>query len=214
MFKKLLITSFLAFGLLLFAGCQTDGGEGATPDLKVEPDDHINGNPNAEVTLIEYSDFECPFCKSFHATAQLLVNNYGGKVNWVFRQLPLAIHQPLASKEAEATECAADLGGNEAFWKYAELVYTRTTSNGTGLDPAKLPDMAEEIGLNKDDFTECLDSGKFLNDIQDDINSAVANGVKGTPATFILNNATGESVFVSGAQPYAGLKSVIDDMLE
>ena len=84
--------------------------------------DHIYGNPAAIVSLIEYSEFECPFCKRFHPTPSKVVEKYQGKVNWVFRHFPLDIHNPAAQKEAEAAECAGELGGDEAFYKYADLL--------------------------------------------------------------------------------------------
>ncbi len=110
---------------------------------KVRPvsktNDHIRGNPNAPVSLIEYSDFECPFCKRFHDTAKQIVQQYGGKVNWVYRHFPLDFHNPAAQREAEAAECAAELGGNEAFWRFTDLIYTRTLSNGKGVPETELP---------------------------------------------------------------------------
>ena len=75
--------------------------------------DHIYGNPDAVISLIEYSDFECPFCKRFHTTPKEIVDAYGGRVNWVYRHFPLAMHNPGAQKQAEASECANELGGND-----------------------------------------------------------------------------------------------------
>src|SRR5690349_16280049 len=94
--------------------------------------DHIYGNPDAPISLVEYSDFECPFCKRFHSTAKEIIDAYGGKVNWVYRHFPLSMHNPGAEKQAEASECVAQLGGNDAFWKYANAIYARTQSNGNG----------------------------------------------------------------------------------
>ena len=86
----------------------------------VNEKDHIYGNPSAEISLIEYSDFECPFCKRFHPTAKQLVDKSDGQVNWIYRHFPLAFHNPGAQKQAEASECAVKLGGNEAFWRYTD----------------------------------------------------------------------------------------------
>ena len=92
--------------------------------------DHIRGNPAAPVTLVEYSDFECPFCKRFHTTAKRLVDESGGRVKWVYRHFPLdELHPVKARQEAVASECAAELGGNDAFWKFADRLYELTPSN-------------------------------------------------------------------------------------
>lgn len=105
----------------------------------VSPDEHIFGNPNASIFIIEYSDLECPFCKRFHETMKQAMEKYGknGQVAWVYRHFPLdAIHSK-ARKEAEATECAAEQGGNEMFWKYTNKLMEITPSNNQ-LDPKLL----------------------------------------------------------------------------
>ena len=95
--------------------------------------DHIYGNPDAAISLIEYSDFECPFCKNFHATAKKLVDAYDGQVNWVYRHYPLDFHNPGAQSQAEASECANEIGGNDMFWLYTNAIYERTTSSEESL---------------------------------------------------------------------------------
>lgn len=122
----------------------------AAPSGPVPPvtqKDHIRGNPKAKVVLIEYSDLECPFCKRFHPTMQQVMNTYGDKVAWVYRHYPLSFHAN-AQKEAEATECAAELGGGKAFWTYLDKVMERTTAGGTGFALDQLAPLAKEIGLN------------------------------------------------------------------
>jgi len=175
--------------------------------------DHIYGNPDAEISLIEYSDFECPFCKRFHPTPKRLVKAYEGKVNWVYRHFPLGFHNPLAQKEAEASECANELGGNDAFWKYADLIYERTRSNGQGLAMEKLPSMASEIGLDSQVFQSCLDSGKYADRVKEDIREGASIGVSGTPATFVFHHKTGRVLMQSGAYPFETFKGLIDSLL-
>src|SRR3989344_4571355 len=85
--------------------------------------DHILGARSAALVIVEYSDTECPFCKIFHTTMQQVVRDYDGQVSWVYRHFPIAQLHPKASKEAEATECAAELGGNQAFWKYIDRLF-------------------------------------------------------------------------------------------
>ncbi len=175
--------------------------------------DHIYGNPNAPVSLIEYSDFECPFCKRFHPTAKQIIDTYGGKVNWVYRHFPLPMHNPGAQIEAEASECVNQLGGNEAFWKYADAVYARTQSNGNGFPPSQLVPLAKEIGLNEKQFQECLSGRKYASRVQEDIDEGTQIGVSGTPANILLRNDTGEVIVKPGAQPIDDFKSAIDKLL-
>jgi protein-disulfide isomerase len=176
--------------------------------------DHIRGNPDAKVSLIEYSDFECPFCKRFHPTAKKLVETYGGKVNWVYRHFPLAFHNPGAQKEAEASECAAELGGNDAFWKYADLIYQRTHSNGKGFPLTGLVPLAKEIGLDGKKFQACLDSGKMAARVAEDSNEGVRIGITGTPGNVLLNNETGAVALKPGAFPLEVMKGEIDHLLK
>ncbi len=176
--------------------------------------DHIRGNVDAPVSLIEYSDFECPFCKQFHPTAQQIVDEYDGKVNWVYRHFPLSFHNPLATREALASECANELGGNDAFWKYADMIFETTTSNGRGMQFDDLISIAAKLNLDETSFRECLESEKYLDRIKQDLSEGRKAGVKGTPGNIVINNETGESVFLSGAQPFYKFKLEIDNMLE
>lgn len=177
-----------------------------------EKTDHIRGSQNAKVTLIEYSDLECPFCKKFHPTMQQLLSEYPNDVRWVYRHFPLdAIHSK-ARKEAEATECAGELGGNDKFWVYMDRLFEVTPSNN-GLDPAELPKIAETVGLNRTQFESCLNSGKYAKHIQDDLDDAQAAGGQGTPYTVVLA-ASGEKFPLSGAQPYSAVKQLVEQALK
>ncbi len=176
--------------------------------------DHIYGNPDATVSLIEYSDFECPFCKRFHPTAKRIVDTYEGKVNWVYRHFPLAFHNPGAQTQAEASECAASLGGNEAFWKYANTIFERTTSNGTGFPIKNLIPLAVENGLDESEFRRCLKSGKFTARVKEDFDEGVRIGITGTPGNILLNNRTGEVIPKPGAVPFESIKQAVDRLLD
>jgi protein-disulfide isomerase len=175
--------------------------------------DHVYGNPNAPVSLIEYSDFECPFCKRFHATANEIVDAYGGKVNWVYRHFPLSMHNPGAQKEAEASECVAQLGGNDAFWKFANAIYARTKSNGNGFPLDQLVPLGREIGLDEKQLKECIDAAKYASRVQEDLDEGIQVGITGTPANFLLRNDTGEVILKVGAQPSDAIKPDIDKLL-
>lgn len=180
---------------------------------KVTKDDHVRGDRNARIALIEYSDMECPFCKRFHPTAQQVLDAYKGKVMWVYRHYPLAFHAN-AQKEAEASECANELGGSDAFWKYLDTVYERTTSNGTGFALDKLVPLAVELGLNEAKFKECLDSGKYADYVKEDMNGGSKAGVTGTPGNILLDTKSGKTSLIPGAVPFESMKSAIDEMLK
>jgi len=176
-------------------------------------DDHVYGNSTAPITLIEYSDFECPYCKRFHDTAKQLVDRSDGKVDLVYRHFPLDFHNPGAEKEAEASECVAELGGNGAFWKFADAIYTRTHSNGKGFPLENLAPLAVELGLDKDAFQKCLDSGRMAARVRHDLDTGTKAGVQGTPGNILRNNRNGEVVAVQGAQPYERLSEAVQTLL-
>lgn len=180
----------------------------------VSPDrDHIYGNPDALVSLIEYSDFECPFCKRFHPNPKELVDGSEGQVNWIYRHFPLEFHNPLAQLEAEASECASEQGGNDAFWQYADLLYERTSSNGNGLSPDALVPLAQEIGLDEKAFDACLESGRMSARVQEDVVEGGKIGISGTPGNILINNETGEAIPAAGALPTETLQNIVDSLL-
>lgn len=179
-----------------------------------QAEDHIRGSVDASISLIEFSDFECPFCKRFHSTAQQVVDEYEGQVNWVYRHFPLEFHDPLATTQAVATECANEQGGNDAFWAMADAIFDTTTSNGGGMDPAGLLELAEAIGLERQTFEACLSSGRYDDHIQSDIADGRNAGVTGTPGSVLLNHQTGETVLTEGAQDISVFREAIDAMLK
>lgn len=181
------------------------------PVKPVQDTEYIRGNKNASVTLIEYSDLECPFCQRFHPTVIQLLDEYKGKVAWVFRHFPLSFHAN-AQKEAEATECAGALGGTDAFWKYTDAIFERTTANGTGFALDKLVPLAKELGLDEGKFKECLDSGRMAEKVKQDFTEGQSAGVDGTPGSILLTKS-GKSALVPGAVPYDVLKSQVDQLL-
>jgi len=180
----------------------------------IAKDDHIRGNPDAPVKIVEYSDAECPFCKSFHPTMQRIIDEYGegSKVAWVYRHFPLDNIHPKADKEAEAIECAAELGGNDTFWTYVDRLFEVTPSNNN-LDPAELPKVAEFVGLDVEKFKSCLASGKYAAHVEEDYQNALATGGNGTPWSIVVA-ASGKKYPLSGAQPYEAVKQLIDLALQ
>lgn len=192
------------------AAASRQGTRSQVPPIR--PDDHVRGNPDARISLIEYSDYECPYCKRFHGTAIELVERYAGEVNWVYRHFPLSSHDPAATREAEAAECAAELRGNEAFWAVSDAIFERTRSNGRGVDGG-LAALAAGAGLDRDAFAECLDSGRMQARVQRDLREGQRAGVRGTPGNFLLDRATGKVVPMTGARPLGQLAAAVDRLL-
>ena len=178
--------------------------------IPISSSDHIRGNPNAPVKIVEYSDTECPFCKRFHTTMKEVMNEYGkdGKVAWVYRHFPLDQLHSKARKEAVALECANEQGGNDKFWSYADRLYEVTPANN-GLDPAELPKIAQYVGLDTAKFNTCLASTKYDKHIEDEVQNAVATGGNGTPWSIVVGK-NGKKYPLSGAQPISAIKQLID----
>ena len=199
-------------------GAAVPTGDGLAPQpsgeislAAVTDKDWIKGKKDAKISIVEFSDTECPFCKSFHPTLQRLLQEYPNDVNWVYRHFPLTSLHSKAPKEAEATECAGELAGNDGFWKYLDRLFEITPSND-GLDLAQLPQIAEDVGLNRKKFEECLNSGKYASKIQEQIQAAQAAGGQGTPYSVVV--AGGQKIPVSGAVPLAQLKTIVDSALQ
>jgi protein-disulfide isomerase len=180
----------------------------------VSADDHIRGNPNAPIIIVEYSDTECPFCSRFHNTMKQVVDTYGknGQVAWVYRHSPLDQLHSKSRKEAVAQECAGELGGNDKFWEYTDRIYAVTPAND-GLNVLELPKIAEYIGLDVAKFNTCLASGKYDAKIQADLENAQATGGQGTPWNVVIANGKAISS-INGAYPYDNIKKIIDDLLK
>ena len=191
-----------------------DSDQASVAELALREGDHVLGNPNADVLIIEYSDPECPFCKKFHETMLQVMDEYGktGTIAWVYRHFPLDQIHPKADKEAEAMECANEQGGTEAFWKYVNKLFEITPSNNA-LDAGELPVIAETIGLDVQKFNTCLSSGKYADRVQRDFEGGANIGVRGTPHTVIWNKKTGKQMPISGAMPLGNVKSVLSIVL-
>lgn len=179
----------------------------------VDETDHIRGNPNAPIVLVEYSDYDCPFCKNFHETMNKVMQEYGtdGKVAWVYRHFPLEQLHPSAPYIAEASECVAELGGNDAFWKFSDLVFgERGTNEPTNI--ARLPEFAVSSGVSESAFSACLEDGRTKERIASDMSDAIKAGGKGTPHTLVL--VGGQTGVISGAQPYENVSQILDTLIE
>lgn len=179
----------------------------------VDETDHLRGNVSAPVSIIEYSDYECPYCKRNHPTVEKVFANYDGQVNWVYRHLPLEFHLPNAQDEAEAAECVGDIAGSEAFWNFTDAIYERTNSNKSFPFEALAP-LAVEMGVEKTAFEKCMEGDAMLPRIKKNMAEAESMQISGTPANIIRNNKTGEVKMLGGAYPYEDFTQIIDAMIQ
>jgi protein-disulfide isomerase len=209
-------------GLFLFTG--NGGVTGGTitgsavqdPNAPTQPagkisasidDDAFIGDPNAPVTIIEFSDYECPYCgRHYTETLPLLKSEYidTGKVKLVFRDFPLTNIHPMAQPAAEAAECLRDAAGNdEAYFEYHDLIFT----NQQLLSTSNLKAWAQQLGYNID---SCLDSGKFRSEVLKDAADAQSAGFGGTPGFLIMKSGASEGIPLKGAYPFASFQQIIE----
>ncbi len=181
------------------------------PDLAKPSDkDHVRGDANANIVLVEYSDFSCPFCRTFHETAVKALDSYKGKVKWVYRHFPLSQIHPNAQKQAEASECIAKLGGNTKFWEFADKMAATTTE----VNVEELKKIAGAMGIDAAQFATCLDSNEMASIVSADYQSGIKAGVTGTPGNFLLNIKTGDIEQLKGAVPYEVVSAAIESLLK
>lgn len=176
-------------------------------------DDAVLGDKNAKVTVVEFTDYQCPFCgRHFTNTYGQLKKDYidTGKIKYVVRDFPLSFH-PHAQKTAEATECADD---QKKFWEMHDKIFETQAawSNSTDIVPT-LKQYAADLKLNTSTFNTCLDSGKYKDEVQKDMADGTASGVNGTPGFWVLG-PNGKTQQISGAVPLANFQQAIDPMLQ
>lgn len=195
------------------------GAAAPTPDAnaqaanvkKPSKDDYVKGDAKALVSIIQYSDFECPFCNRAHPTIQQLLTDYKGKVNWIHRDYPLAFHQN-ARPAAIAAQCVGKLGGSEAFYKFADAAYTKVAADPTVLSAAKLPELAKATGVNMAKWQTCFDAKETEARVDADMKEGTAAGVNGTPGFILYNNKTGKVKSIAGAQPAASFEAALTEL--
>jgi protein-disulfide isomerase len=196
----------------------TDINKNIPQEIGIKPitsEDKILGNPNADVIIVEYSDFECPYCKLYHSTMQDVMYEYGrnGKVAWIFRHFPLESIHKNAKGAAIASECVYRLGGNEKFWSYSDTLFASSTEI---LSKDNLEKIATDMGLEKEKYNACINSPEIMAKINTDI----ADGKLiyendpnfGTPYSFIITK-TGIQTKVIGAQPLSKMKELINKFI-
>jgi protein-disulfide isomerase len=187
-------------------------------------DDPVKGDlDDAKVVIVEFGDYECPFCKRYYdETFQEINQKYieTGKVAYVYRDFPLSIHNPMATEEAIAAECIQTVADDEAYFEFHDLIYANTTSNGSGLETDDLYIFAETLDL-EDEFKNCYESELSRSIIQSEINSDVSDGVlagmAGTPA-FVVgvldDDGYVKGVMIGGAYPFSTFEDVVEHFLD
>jgi protein-disulfide isomerase len=168
-------------------------------------DDARIGSPDAPVEIIEFSDFQCPFCARAAPTVKQILDEYGDDVTFVYRDFPLDSIHPFATPAAIASECVREEGGDDSYFEYHDKIF----ANQGALSDASLKSWAQELGYNID---ECLDSQKYLDEVRKDLADAQAAGGRGTPY-FVIIGSDGEGTPLSGAQPFSAFKQIIDAKL-
>jgi protein-disulfide isomerase len=171
------------------------------PRVQVAADGPSKGASGAPVTIVEFSDFQCPFCSKAEDTVDKVMKTYDGKVKLVFRDYPLPFH-PQAQKAAEAAHCAGDQGPAK-YWEMHKVLF----ANQKALEPAALKGYAKDLKLDQGKFDKCLDSGEKAKLVEANKKAGEQVGVSGTPAFFV------NGVMLSGAQPFEEFKSLIDQEL-
>jgi protein-disulfide isomerase len=174
--------------------------------------DHILGNPAAPVMIIEYSDFDCEFCKGFHETLRQIVANEGanGDVAWIFREFPITEIHPNAFSHARAAECAASVAGNDAFWEFADTLFANQP-----IDTANYGTFAASVGISGNSFATCYSNASSTLDasIFADRQNALDVGAQGAPYSIILVNGK-DPVVMNGAYTYDAVKQLVDQSLQ
>lgn len=216
---SIVIAGVLIAGAVVYAnrsGAPAPTGQQATAGASVAAvegladDDPILGNPDATVTIVEFSDFQCPFCRRFwKETLPQIKTVYlaTGKAKFVYRDFPLSQIHPGALPAAEGTECAREQG---KFWELHDAIFEEQEKQGSGtvqFTAADVKQWAANIGLDSPRFSQCLDSGKYRKEIEKDLADGASFGVTGTPATFINGR------LIAGAQPFAAFKAIIEEEL-
>lgn len=179
----------------------------------VSKDDYILGNPNAPIVMVEYSDYDCPFCKQYHTTLLQIMDEYGitGQVAWVYRQFPLAQLHPNSPMISKAALCVGKIGKNDAFWKFTNAIFdSRDVDEATNV--TKLPNFAEEAGVSRSAYFECMDDNEMENEVKQQITDGFNSGARGTPFTVLI--VGNQQAVINGAQPYDVVKGIVKNLVD
>lgn len=217
--KYELPSAILVAGLLIAGAVLWTGNSGkvasdpASDDTAGQPSgdfrmpdetDHVRGNPNASIAIVEFSDFECPFCSRIHPTLDRIVEE-NDDVKWVFRHFPLSTIHSQALSAAVASECIANLSGNDAFWSFADAAFESQRQ----LSDAWYKEQAVSFGIDSSKFQSCMNDRNIVSDIETDLGEATGTGGRGTPYVIVVT-PSGKLMPFSGALPYAQISGLIE----
>jgi len=183
-------------------------------------DDPFFGDKNtATVAIVEFTDFECPYCKRHHNDTYpqiIQIYVYTGKAIYGVRDYPLAFHDPAATEDALAAECVQDLKGNVAYFEFIDKVFNKSAGNGGGLADGAFETIAQELGVDKGQLNSCIETKKFQDEIKADADAGSSAGISGTPG-FVVGKLSGDGtvdgVLVAGAYPYSTFSDIIEGLL-
>ncbi len=178
-------------------------GKGLAVEFSIDEGVHVRGNFEAPVTIVEFSDFQCPFCQRFHPTLQQILADYPNQVRWVYKHFPLDSIHPQARPAAEASECVFEQAGDDGFWQFTDGLLENQPRLGKSL----YQELASEIGVNLSQFDNCISSGKYKDKVEADYQEGIKAGIQGTPGSFV----NGEEI--PGAVPYDYLKDAVERAL-
>ena len=167
--------------------------------------DHIRGNLSASISVVEFSDFECPFCARLHPTLARIVKE-NNDVKWIYRHFPLSSIHSRALSAARASECIARLGGNDNFWEFTDAAF----QNQRRLGNSWYRGMAASFGIGSEEFENCMDDKSIAQDVKNDLNEATKSGGRGTPFVVVVS-PSGRITTFSGALPYDSIANIIQE---
>lgn len=185
--------------------------------VSVDDDAVLGKKEPGKIAIVEFSDYECPFCKSFRDTSyEQIKKEYidSGEAFLVFRDLPLPIHDPVATEAAVAAECVREQAGDDAYYSFHDGFFDNTATNGRGVSDEKLTELAVQAGADAAIFSTCVDEQRFADEVQKDLEDANAAGITGTPGFVIgkyAEDGSVDGVIISGAQPFAVFQKAIEE---
>lgn len=191
----------------------------ASTQTSIDDDAVLGDKSNAKIAIVEFSDYECPFCQRFDQDAyDQIISEYvdTGKAIFVFRDFPLSFHDPMATDAAIASECVADISGDAKFFEWNKLYFDNTEANGKGLKGTTMRALAKQVGVDESEFDKCVKSEKFAEEVKADLAAGQTDGITGTPG-FVIglldDNGNVDGVLVPGAQPFEVFQQVIEEQL-